>query len=328
MRSTLFLTACLLTLLSNLIGTTVTQAASMDQIRGRIVIQTEDHGEAWYILPTETVRFYIKNGDAAYAALRNFGLGISNDDLSQIPLGIQLPSSDDDSTLDSDVDGLPDKLEEALGTDADYSDSDNDGYTDTDELHDGYNPLGSEKLATSEALVERLKGYVLLQVESRGEAWYVNPADGKRYYMANGEWAYEIMQSLSLGITNNDLSYVPIYDGVLDCGESIDCMIGSIEAFTDFTGVVVSDISLFGRQIQTWSQLDYSTTRGDDARYPWTWTTLQQLVDGVEQTDAVGVGQHCRSTYYTDLIDVLSEAKLGNYSDDTPSTMVCESFGE
>lgn len=59
-------------------------------------------------------------------------------------------------------------------------------------------------------LVNRLKGYILLQVEENGEAWYVNPADGKRYYMKNGEKAYTIMRELSLGITNNDLRKIEV----------------------------------------------------------------------------------------------------------------------
>lgn len=55
-------------------------------------------------------------------------------------------------------------------------------------------------------LTNKLKGRILLQVESRGEAWYVNPKDGKRHYMADGNKAYDIMRYLSVGITNNDLS--------------------------------------------------------------------------------------------------------------------------
>ena len=34
-------------------------------------------------------------------------------------------------------------------------------------------------------LSSRLKGKILLQTESHGEAWYINPKDGKRYYMSN-----------------------------------------------------------------------------------------------------------------------------------------------
>ena len=63
---------------------------------------------------------------------------------------------------------------------------------------------GSDTLGDTN-LVNRLKGKILLQVEKNGEAWYVNPNDGKRYYMKNGETAYQIMRNLSLGITNANL---------------------------------------------------------------------------------------------------------------------------
>ncbi len=57
-------------------------------------------------------------------------------------------------------------------------------------------------------LTKRLKGRILLQVESVGEAWYVNPKDEKKCYMANGNEAYNIMRNLGVGITNNDLNKV------------------------------------------------------------------------------------------------------------------------
>lgn len=40
-----------------------------------------------------------------------------------------------------------------------------------------------------EDLTAGLKGRILLQVESVGEAWYVNPTDGRRYYLADGQQA-------------------------------------------------------------------------------------------------------------------------------------------
>jgi hypothetical protein len=58
-------------------------------------------------------------------------------------------------------------------------------------------------------LANQLKGKILLQVESHGEAWYVNPADGKRYYMKDGATAYEMMKKFGLGITNADLTKLP-----------------------------------------------------------------------------------------------------------------------
>lgn len=53
-------------------------------------------------------------------------------------------------------------------------------------------------------LTNKLKGRILLQTESRGEAWYVSPADGKRYYMANGGEAYGVMRKLGIGINNKN----------------------------------------------------------------------------------------------------------------------------
>lgn len=55
-------------------------------------------------------------------------------------------------------------------------------------------------------LAVKLKGKILLQVESNGEAWYVHPTELKRYYMANGAEAYNIMRSLGIGITNANLT--------------------------------------------------------------------------------------------------------------------------
>lgn len=57
-------------------------------------------------------------------------------------------------------------------------------------------------------LTSKLKGRILLQVESKGEAWYVNPKDSKRYYMANGSEAYNIMRNLGVGVTNKDLTKI------------------------------------------------------------------------------------------------------------------------
>lgn len=58
---------------------------------------------------------------------------------------------------------------------------------------------------TSSELNIRLKGYILLQVESHGEAWYVHPDSGKRYYMKDGDTAYEMMRAFGLGASNTDI---------------------------------------------------------------------------------------------------------------------------
>lgn len=69
-----------------------------------------------------------------------------------------------------------------------------------------YTPV---KAASNTALANRLKGYILLQTESNGEAWYVNPTDAKRYYMKDGAAAYEMLRQFGLGISNRDLEKIP-----------------------------------------------------------------------------------------------------------------------
>lgn len=67
-------------------------------------------------------------------------------------------------------------------------------------------PLILPTVVEAASLSDRLKGYVLLQVQSHGEAWYVYPVDGKRYYLRDGAAGYEIMRRFGLGISNTDLA--------------------------------------------------------------------------------------------------------------------------
>jgi len=45
-------------------------------------------------------------------------------------------------------------------------------------------------------------GKIFLQIEKNGEAWYVYPWDGKRYFLGRPKQAFEIMRKLSLGATH------------------------------------------------------------------------------------------------------------------------------
>jgi len=178
------------------------------KVKGYILLQVEENGEAWYVDPQTEKKFYLKDGDSAYNALQAFGLGITNENLAKIPIGIE----DRADVQDSDNDGLDDKLEESLGTNLYDNDSDNDGFDDKTEVKDGFDPNGSGKLKYQINFVDlnNLRGKIVLQVESRGEAWYINPNDGKRYYMKDGALAYQIMRFLSLGITNEDLRKIDV----------------------------------------------------------------------------------------------------------------------
>jgi hypothetical protein len=175
------------------------------RLAGKILLQVANLGRAWYVDPISSERYYLADGSSSYNALRKFGLGIKNVDIAKIPVGIN-----NESNVDSDSDGISDKMEQALGTDINKADSDGDGFSDKTELLNSYSPLGVGKINQSKNLVDKLKGRIVLQTEGLGQAWYINPSDGKRYYLADGEAAYQIMRQLSLGINNDLINKIPV----------------------------------------------------------------------------------------------------------------------
>lgn len=54
-----------------------------------------------------------------------------------------------------------------------------------------------------------LSGRILLQVESHGEAWYVNPINGQRHFLGRPQDAFNLMRTQGIGITNTDLARIP-----------------------------------------------------------------------------------------------------------------------
>ncbi len=59
------------------------------RMKGRILLQVQEHGEAWYVDPVSAARYYLKDGPTAYEALRKFGLGVTEADYQTL----QSPSS-------------------------------------------------------------------------------------------------------------------------------------------------------------------------------------------------------------------------------------------
>lgn len=120
------------------------------RLKGRIILQVENNGEAWYIDPLSARMFYLARPESAFQVMREHGLGITSADLATIPVaGDNKPSS---------------------------------------------------------ALARRLSGRIVLQVEDRGQAWYINPLTGKRHFLGRPADAYQIMKGLGLGISNVDFT--------------------------------------------------------------------------------------------------------------------------
>lgn len=54
-------------------------------------------------------------------------------------------------------------------------------------------------------------GYILLQVEAHGEAWYVYPSTGKSYYLGRPADAFAIMRKLALGAKHDFITSTNIF---------------------------------------------------------------------------------------------------------------------
>jgi len=119
-------------------------AATLD---GRILLQVQANGEAWYINPLNSSRYYLGRPENAFELMRSLGLGASNYD------------------------------------------------------------IGNYQKTKAPA---RLSGRILLQVQDKGQAFYVNPLDLKLYYLGRPNDAFYLMRSLGLGITNNDLNKIKV----------------------------------------------------------------------------------------------------------------------
>ncbi|MDF1497063.1 MAG: thioredoxin domain-containing protein [Patescibacteria group bacterium] len=135
--------------------------ALSERLKGRILLQVEDHGEAWYIRKEDGMRYYMPDGDAAYEMMRYFSLGISNADLDKIP-----------------------------------------------KVSDSQAMNKSTSICKYNALANRLKGEILLQVDNHGEAYYVDPVKCRAIYMKDGAAAYQIMRYLGLGAINDDIEKI------------------------------------------------------------------------------------------------------------------------
>ncbi|NMC51825.1 hypothetical protein GYA54_03805 [Candidatus Kuenenbacteria bacterium] len=157
------------------------------RLKGRLLLQVEDRGRIWYVDPVGSQKHEVTFANAL-ELFKKLSLGITNSDLNKIPI---------------DPEAVSDQL-----------DTDNDGFSDKSEVQNGYHPevasnpdkRGNDKVSPYPALMNRLKGRLLLQVEDRGRIWYVD-LDGKRWEVTWGN-LMSLFTKLALGIKNTDLDEV------------------------------------------------------------------------------------------------------------------------
>ncbi|NQT49593.1 hypothetical protein HQ571_02770 [Candidatus Kuenenbacteria bacterium] len=154
-----------------------------ETLSGKILLQVEENGEAWYVYPGELERYYLGRPADAFDIMRTLGLGVSE---------------------------------------ANY---------------DMFNGTAPSNLA----------GKILLRVEANGEAYYVYPNDLEMHYLGRPADAFDIMRSLGLGITNDNLEDITVateskavltaFDNLIKslyscgvCGMGEKCVAGSCQA--------------------------------------------------------------------------------------------------
>ncbi|MCU0679579.1 MAG: hypothetical protein MUC28_04020 [Planctomycetes bacterium] len=204
-------------------------------LAGRILLQVEKTGEAWYVYPVDQKRYYLGRPDDAYSLMNRLGIGITNADLNKIPVGLMNYTDED-----SDEDGLANRFEEALDTDPQNADTDGDDYDDKTEVLNNYSPLNGGRLPIDEGFTRKNAGKIFLQVKDKGQAWYINPADNRRYYLGRPADAWSIMKNLSLGITNANLDEIMISQSQLASAGSTTTPPAEITASTT-TGIDRTD---------------------------------------------------------------------------------------
>lgn len=180
------------------VATQQTQIAQLEQNQQQLASTTEAFKsslDSKTTLLDQYARFKVTLGAAnasVYDFLVKYGAGMADKDLARIPVADYNLSSG----ADTDKDGLSDLVEVALGTDPAKADTDGDTFNDKEEVLNDYNPLGAGKLPIDQKFANQYKGQVLLQVDGKGEAWYVSPKDGKRYFLGRPAEALTAMQQL------------------------------------------------------------------------------------------------------------------------------------
>lgn len=171
------------------------------RILGNIVLRVQKNGEAYYVNPAKKSLHFLGRPDDALGIMKKEGVGIATSDLKKIPIGLSQATGPD-----ADGDGLSDLMEDAVKTDKNKKDTDNDGFDDKSEIAGGYDPIkgGGVKTQIEAGFAKKQKGKIFLQIQDNGEAWYINNKDEKRYFLGRPADAFSAMRFLGIGITEAD----------------------------------------------------------------------------------------------------------------------------
>lgn len=320
-----------------------TEAASLsDRMSGKILIQAQNKGQAWYMHPATKQRHFLYHPEQAFQIMREQGIGITNKDLEKIPIGLR-----EYSGLDSDGDGFPDAFEQAIGTDPNNRDSDGDGYDDKAELFTLYNPKGEGMMSYNAQFARQQKGKIFLQVESHGEAWWINPDDEKRYFLGRPDDALALMRAYGQGISDTDITTIPITANKMDCLTDQGCLIAATEVGQPTRAAWSMMANVYGVIIDSDTEMRITA---EAMRYEYQQKTIRiqttlsdelkqaMLEDGKTQAEidqagadvqtsaqeAVGTTMTCSFGDNKQMAELLRQWQAGNFTEDDLNFADCE----
>jgi hypothetical protein len=168
-------------------------------LKGRIIITPQSNGEAYYVSATEKKVYYLGDNSQALRVMQGLGSGTNSATLKKVSTGYAKLYG-----YDTDRDGLPDNFESLIGTDIRAFNTDGDRFSDKTEIDHNYDPtVGNGKKLT---MPNNLKGRIFLQVDRDGEAWYMNPVDGKKYWLNTQDDMSNLIKKFGLGVSNYNFS--------------------------------------------------------------------------------------------------------------------------
>ncbi len=148
-----------------------------------------------------------------------------------------------------------------------------------------------------------LNGRILLQVEENGEAWYVYPVDGQRYFLGRPNDAFAIMKNLSLGAKHDFIANTEIFPSRL-------------------AGIILLDVEKNGEAyyIDPESLNKYYLSRPIDA-----FSLMREMGMGIKNSDLVNIpvadidpdsiNKEIKKSFYIESVPFTSQAPFGNWQD-------------
>jgi plastocyanin len=81
------------------LGSLDTDRAFAQRLSGRILLQVQGQGQAWYVFPQNLKRYYLGRPTDALSVMRQLGLGITNEKLAQITEDLRFRSASSDAQI-------------------------------------------------------------------------------------------------------------------------------------------------------------------------------------------------------------------------------------